>query len=178
MRDLCNNIYAWLAIAPVVVSDNTATVGAIIDRKGFDSVTYVLATGTLADADATFAVLLQEGDESDLSDAAAVDDADLLGTEAAAGFAFDDDGETRKLGYIGSKRYTRLTITPTGNADAAPIAAVAILGHRTSRRSDPVSGALPFEAHQAGPIATSRLPALRTSIGRGQGGKARREGRP
>ena len=62
-------------------------------------------------------------------DAAAVDDADLLGTEALASFAFGDDDETRKIGYIGNKRYTRLTITPSANASAALVAAVAILGH-------------------------------------------------
>lgn len=129
MRDMFNNILVATAIAPVVASDDTAQVGAIVDRAGFESLTYAIAAGTLADADATFAVLLEHGDEADLSDAAAVDDADLLGTEAAAGFQFDDDGETRKLGYIGSKRYTRLTITPTGNSGSAPIAAVAILGH-------------------------------------------------
>jgi hypothetical protein len=44
-------------------------------------------------------------------------------------FQFDDDNETRKLGYKGNKRYTRLTITPVGNASAALLAAVAVLGH-------------------------------------------------
>lgn len=49
--------------------------------------------------------------------------------EAAAGFQFDDDNEVRKLGYIGNKRYTRLTITPALNASATLLAAVAVLGH-------------------------------------------------
>ncbi len=89
----------------------------------------MIATGSIADADATFTVLLEEGDASNLSDAAAVADADLLGTEVLAAFQFDDDNECRKLGYIGSKRYTRLTITPVANASAAVIAAMAILGH-------------------------------------------------
>jgi hypothetical protein len=129
VRDLFNNVAVRPAIAPVVVSDNTAAVGAIIDRQGFGSLTYAIAAGTLADADATFSVLLEHGDEADLSDASAVPDADLLGTEAAAGFTFADDGETRKLGYVGPCRFTRLTITPTGNSGSAPIAAVAILGH-------------------------------------------------
>jgi len=40
-----------------------------------------------------------------------------------------DDNECRKLGYKGSKRYTRLTITPVANASAALLAAVAVLGH-------------------------------------------------
>ncbi|UDF33512.1 UNVERIFIED_ORG: hypothetical protein LHJ69_12850 [Shinella sp. XGS7] len=129
MKDLLNHIHPVLALAPVVVGDNTAQVGAVIDRQGFESVTYIIALGTLADPDAQFTVLLEEGDAANLSDAVAVDDKYLLGTELLAGFNFADDGKTRKLGYIGNKRYTRLTVTPSGNSAAAPVAAVALLGH-------------------------------------------------
>ena len=37
------------------------------------------------------------------ADAAAVADAELVGTELLAGFQFDDDNEPRKLGYLGIK---------------------------------------------------------------------------
>jgi len=133
MRDLMNNITPKVAIAPVVVTDNTAQVSAIIDRKGYDSLTFLILMGTLADADATFTVLVEEGAAANLSDAAAVADADLIGLEATAGFTFADDGATRKIGYKGGKRYVRLTVTPSGNSGNAPIAAVAVLGHPFSR---------------------------------------------
>lgn len=129
MKDLMNKIHVKRAISPVSVADNTAQVGQVIDRQGFESVTFGIATGSLADADATFTVLVEHGDAANLSDAAAVDDADLLGTEALAGFNYGDDDETRKIGYIGNKRYVRLTVTPVNNASAALISAVAILGH-------------------------------------------------
>lgn len=132
MRDFASNIAIRPVIAPVVVGDNTAAVGTVIDRLGFESLTYGIVTGTLADADATFAVLLEESDASG-SGFTAVADVDMIGTEADAGFNFADDGEIRKLGYIGHKRYTRLTVTPTGNSGSAPIAAVAILGHANKR---------------------------------------------
>jgi hypothetical protein len=80
-------------------------------------------------------VLLEESDDSGMSGAAAVADADMISQtsatapEAAAGFQFDDDNEVRKLGYVGNKRYTRLTITPSANASAALLAAVAVLGN-------------------------------------------------
>lgn len=128
MKDLTNNINIKRVISPVSVADTTAQVGEIIDKQGYESLTYVIATGSIADADATFTVLLEEGAAANMSDAAAVADADLLGTEALAGFQFDDDNECRKLGYIGSKRYTRLTITPVANASAALLSAVAVLG--------------------------------------------------
>lgn len=128
MRDMMNIIDVKRVISPVSVADNTAQVGQIIDRRGFDALTYVIAAGSIADADATFTVLLEEGDAANLSDAAAVADADLIGTELLAGFQFDSDNQCRKLGYKGARRYTRLTITPVGNASAALIAAVAVLG--------------------------------------------------
>lgn len=131
MKDLMNLITPVPVIAPALNTNaDTAIVGAIVDRDGYESVTYVINTGTLTDANATFAVLLEEGDAANLSDAAAVADIDLLGTEVLAGFTFAADGVCRKLGYIGSKQYTRLTVTPTGNNSGdAPIGAVCLLGH-------------------------------------------------
>jgi len=129
MRDLYNNLAIRRAISPVSVADNTAQVSQIIDRQGFDSLVFGIAIGSVADADATFTVLVEDGNDSGLSDAAAVADAELNGTEAAAGFQFDSDNQTRKIGYNGIKRYVRLTITPANNASAALLSAVAILGH-------------------------------------------------
>ena len=128
MRDLMNNIAPKRVLSPVSVADTTAQVGTVVDGQGHDSVTYVILPGAIADADATFTVLLEESDASG-SGFTAVADTDLLGTEALAGFQFDDDNECRKIGYVGAKRYTRLTITPVANASAALLAAVAILGH-------------------------------------------------
>lgn len=129
MKDLMNNIDVKRAISPVSVADTTPQVSQIIDRQGADSLTFLIALGSIADADATFTVLVEHGDVSILSDAAAVADEDLLGTEVLAGFQFDDDNECRKIGYLGIKRYVRLTITPVANASAALLAAVAVLGH-------------------------------------------------
>jgi hypothetical protein len=123
-RDLKNNI----TVNPVLhadVSDNTAQVGTVQDHRGSKSHTYVIHAGTLADADATFTTLLEESDASG-SGFAAVADEYLLGTEAAASFTFADDNTVKTLGYIGNKRYTRLTITPANNAGAASFSAVCV----------------------------------------------------
>lgn len=130
MRDLMNNIHVKRVISPVAsAADNTPIVGQIIDRQGYESLTYLILLGAIPDADATFVVLLEESDAADLSGGNAVADADLIGTELLAGFQFDSDNQTRKLGYTGDKRYTRLTITPVANASATLVAACAILGH-------------------------------------------------
>lgn len=127
MQDLFNNIHPAQCVSPVVVADNTASVGTVTDRQGYGALAYVIATGTLADADATFTALVEHSDQSG-SGFTAVPDTELLGTDANASFTFSDDDKTFKIGYRGSKRYVRLTITPAANAGNAPIAAVAILG--------------------------------------------------
>lgn len=137
MRDLANHVSIKRVISPAAaVADNTPKVSEIIDLSGFGSAVIALVLGDIADADATFTVLLQHGDQPNLSDAADVPDSQLTGTEAAAGFKFDSDNQTRKIGYVGPKRYLRMTVTPVNNAGAAFFAAVAIL---SSARYSPVA---------------------------------------
>lgn len=132
-RDLHYNISPKRAISPVSVSDNTALVSQIINLAGHESLEFVILAGQLADADATFTVLVEDGAAPNLSDASAVDDKFLLGTEAQASFKFDSDDKVFKIGYVGPKQYVRLTITPAANTGAALIAAVAVLGHPRNR---------------------------------------------
>lgn len=126
-----HNIHAVTAIAPAAVSDNTAAVSAIIDLFGYSQCEFLINLGAIDDADATFAVTLEHGDDSGLSDAAAVTSANLQGTLAEAGFKFDSDNGVRRLGYLKSKRYVRLTVTPTNNASAATFGVTALLGDPT-----------------------------------------------
>lgn len=122
--ELHDNIKVSRAISPAAaVTDTTAFVSQILDTANFSQNELVILTGSLADADATFPVLLEEGEAANLSDATAVADADMLGTEAAAGFTFAADDSTRKLGYIGRRRYIRATITPANNTGNAFVAA-------------------------------------------------------
>lgn len=132
MRDMMNQLHTTYLFAPIAAQTNssTARTSAIIDLRGYDACTLVLINGTNTDADATFAVEVTESDDSGMSGATAVADADLVGTEALAGFTFADDTETRKIGYKGSKRYIQVTVTPTGNNSGDWfMAGVAILGH-------------------------------------------------
>lgn len=137
MRDLTSRSQIKRVLSPVSgAGDNTAQVGQIIDHQEYDSAEYIILLGAIADADATFTVLLEEGDASNLSDAAAVADGDMVsqtpGTapETAASFQFDSDDKVRKLGYVGIKRYTRLTITPANNTGAWLVAATCRLEKR------------------------------------------------
>jgi hypothetical protein len=136
-RDLHNTLSYQRAISPLTqTNSSTAIVSQIIDMADLLGLEFVIMIGALTDANATFAVLMEEGDDSALADAAAVADADMLPTpnnssstapEAAAGFTFAHDDAIRSIGYVGIKRYVRLTITPTGNdAGSASIGVLAV----------------------------------------------------
>lgn len=129
MKDLASNVAVRRAISPVSISDNTPVVSQIIAMAGFRSLVFAIALGNLADADATFVVLVEHSDNADLSGGEAVPDEQLIGTELTAGFQYNSDNETRKIGYMGSKAYVRLTITPANNTGASLLSAVAVLGH-------------------------------------------------
>lgn len=134
MRDIISHIDAKRGISPAAaVTDNTAFVSQIVDRLGFDSVAFLLLMGAIADVDVTFTVLVEHGEESNLSDAAAVPDDMLNGTEALATPLFGSDDKVFKIGYVGDKRYVRVTLTPAANTGNIFAAGAWILGHANLR---------------------------------------------
>lgn len=129
-RDLHNNIDVKRGISPAAAgTDNTAFVSQICDTQGFNAVEFLLLTGAIADTDATFTVLVEEGDAANLSGGNAVADDQLIGTEALAAPLFSDDDKVFKIGYRGSKRYVRVTVTPAANTGNVFVAGVWVLGY-------------------------------------------------
>lgn len=105
----------------------TATVvGAIVDTKDFESLEYAI---TIDDAlvGGGFTALLEEGNDPALSDAAAVVAGETLGALPVA-IATDTD-KVMRVGTVGKKRYSRLTLTETGSVTAGLIGAIAIQQH-------------------------------------------------
>ena len=127
-RDLMNHVHPVVLIAPQVATDDTAIVSNIIDTKDYMGLVLILTLGTIAAAAVDATVLVEEANEADFSDGAEVEDDQLVGTEELAGFDQDADDACRKIGYIGYKRYVRVTVTPASNDAALPIAGTAVLG--------------------------------------------------
>ena len=111
-----------VALAPAVGTDDTVLTTNTLDLAGSIAAELYIILGTLADAGATWTVVMYEGDASNMSDEVAVADADLVGLEADASFTQASDNLVRKIGYVGSKLYIRAKITPSGNASNAPVA--------------------------------------------------------
>ncbi len=115
LLDLHNSIKVSRGVSPIAaVTNDTPFVSQILDTNGFGTAEFIGITGTLTDADTTLTVLVEDGNDSALADNAAVDDAYLLGVEAM-GLQYDSDNKTFKIGYIGPKRYVRVTITSANN---------------------------------------------------------------
>lgn len=130
MRDIISHLQFKRGLSPVAATtDNTAYVSQILNRLGYESAAFVLLTGSLADVDATFTVLVEHGDVSNLSDAAAVPDDMLNGTELLAAPLFSGDDKVFKIGYVGAKQYVRVTVTPAANTGNVFLAGVWVLGH-------------------------------------------------
>ena len=115
MRDLKNDYLPKYSIYPASLGAGAKEGDAIVDLKGFEGAMIVCGSGALT-VDMPFQ--LMHGDDSALSDAAAVPDADLVGTEPTLLEATDN--EIKTFAYIGNKRYLRVDTTAgTGVAGAA-----------------------------------------------------------
>lgn len=128
-RDNYNEILPVKALNPQTVTTGTVD-GLTVDRiqttpkaNEFQSVTFVVSTGTLTDG--TYTVTIRDSaDGVTFADAAA---ADILGTEPV--IADTNDDTVFSFGYDGLKRYVRLQIVAASATTGGTISAVAILGH-------------------------------------------------
>ncbi len=129
MKDLHNNLSPTSAFNTRTINTNATTNGTIIDRQGFEALQFVLYSGTLTDG--SYTPVLEHGDAANLSDAASVPAADLLGTIAGATIAVTDDNAVKRVGYIGSKRYVRLSVTSATVTTGGMLGALALRGYPT-----------------------------------------------
>lgn len=117
MKDLYHDYLPEYSIYPASLGAAAKEGDAIVDLQGYEGALIVCGSGALT-VDMPFQ--LMHGDDDALSDAAAVPDADLLGSEPTLLEATNN--EIKTFGYIGTKRYLRVDTTAgTGIAFAAII---------------------------------------------------------
>ncbi len=124
--DAYSESHQAIALTPATISSSTTTVGAIIDTKGYSSVTFYLFLGTKTDG--TYTPTLTEGDDSGLSGGTTVAAGSLIGSYAGA--TPTSTGQIVKLGYIcGPYRYVRLSVvSATVTTGCTNVGAVVVLG--------------------------------------------------
>ena len=136
MKDLANNISVAQSIAPAVVTSDTNGTG--VDLQFFESATVLVDTGaegvTLS-ASVKIDFILEDSDDD--STYAAVTSNNLVtdGAVDSSGIflTLDANAETPQvasIGYVGGKRYVRVTADFTGShSTGTPIAVSVIKGH-------------------------------------------------
>jgi len=105
MSNLIKKVKVSTAITPAAgVAGTSAINGSTLDMAGHESVLMMIRMGVITGSAVT-SIKAQQGDESDLSDAA-----DLLGTSQT--IADDDDNETFLIDLVKpSKRYVRIVVS-------------------------------------------------------------------
>jgi hypothetical protein len=142
--DLHNKVKTYPALTIQTIGTNTTTNGAIIDTLGYESVEFVILSGTITDG--TFVPVVYESDDSGLASPIATPADFLIGTipitdpttppspiagtvnpYADATFTAPDDNKTARIGVLNKHRYVRLSFVSTGTSSGGVLSAVAIL---------------------------------------------------
>lgn len=130
--DAKTKLFLAEAVVATQFSSNIAVVGAIIDTKLFESLTLGLNLSNFTDG--VYTMTIEHGDDPALSDTAPVtiaDDPKTLIPAIAANLLASAAGFSR-LGYIGKKRFVRVTLTSTGVSTGADAYVVAIQANAQS----------------------------------------------
>lgn len=125
--DQKTSLKALKALNIASIATNTTTAGSSIDTKGFESLTLFIELG--ARTDGTFLPLVQDSDDN--STFADVIDTFLIGTEAEA--LLNTANTIKSIGYVGKKRYVKLSIVSSAVTSGATASATAILANAAKR---------------------------------------------
>lgn len=121
MRDLKNNLAVEQSIAPAAATASAD--GSGVDLANFFGALVVITAGAWTDGTHTFEVQESDDDQS----FTAVADGDLIGTEPVVSDA-DSASQVYTVGYIGMKRYVRVSVTVAGASTGAVYGANIIKG--------------------------------------------------
>jgi hypothetical protein len=120
--DLHSNCIVTNALDQQAIGSSTTTVGNIIDTKDANIVEFIAQLGTITDG--AYVVSLEHGDDSGLSDTAAVSAEETLG---GISFALTEDKVCKRMGYVGKKRYVRPSITSSAVTTGVDFAGMSVL---------------------------------------------------
>lgn len=128
---------SWVLMGKLTLSGTSTVTTSLVDMQGYDALEIAFVNGTVTDAGAAagFTSKLQEADVT-----TAASFTDVATSNAVNGVATvqttldtDDDKLAGVLGYIGGKRYVRVSATGTALSDAT----VFVLARRSRAGSLP-----------------------------------------
>jgi hypothetical protein len=132
-KDLHDNIKVVRSISPVAIgTTGTGQTGKVVDRAGYEGVEFLVSYGSVTATNAVATLVVKEGDVTGTMTSIA--DADLIGTEANAGLAAavrasgTTKNVTKRLGYVGSKRYVQAFKLSSTISAGIPVGVDILLG--------------------------------------------------
>lgn len=128
--DIHSNIKAVAALDQATINSDTVTDGNAIDTLGYESLEYIIFTGTIT-LSGVVVVILEESDEVTFGgEETVVPASEILGGPIV--FADDDDDAVFRIGTIGKKRFQRITLDSDATTNGA-FSAVGILGNPVTK---------------------------------------------
>ena len=128
VKEITTKMKQQLAFNVAAITSDTTTTGNIIDVSDADGgVNFTFFSGAYTDG--SYVLLVEEGNDSGLSDAAAVDDLQLVAQDTSSATAPEAQttiaaaNKIKRIGYRGSKRYVRLSIVSTSTSSGATLGA-------------------------------------------------------
>lgn len=131
IKDMHNNVRVNNVISPLAIGANATKSGTVIDRQGYGGVEFVASYGAVTTTGTVVTLVVKEGDVTGTMTSVA--DSSLLGTEAlaslAAGARVAGTGKevTKRIGYVGNKRYVTVDAVQTGVTSVGCVAVAAVL---------------------------------------------------
>lgn len=137
MRDMASNIAVRNVVTPIIATTTPTVIS--VDRQGFDSVTFAVhlgAGGITFTGTNKIEVILEHSDDNSAW-SAVTNPKDVVGRTStitsgivASYIAAKAAASVDEYGYIGGKRYVRMTPTYGGtHSTGTATAVIAILGH-------------------------------------------------
>lgn len=132
IKDLHNNVRTKTAIVAAAIGANATKSGLVVDRQGYGGVEFLVAFGAVTTTGSVVTMVVKDGDVTGTM--VSVADAYLLGTELLAGLpaaaartAGTTKEVTKRIGYVGVKRYVSIDAVQTGVTSVGCVGAIALL---------------------------------------------------
>lgn len=139
MRDLHNNVAHIAAVAPQTISGSSLVSGDI-DLAGFNAAEVVAFLGDIDELGgspvgaAKLEVKIEHADDDGTGSPGAYAEvglAEVIGPSSVTGgivASTTSDGNFLEVGYLGAKRFLRVTLVPTGLTNGGPVSAWVVKG--------------------------------------------------
>jgi hypothetical protein len=132
IKDLHNSVRSLTGITPVAIGANGTITGLVKDRQGYGGIEILVAYGSVTTTGSVVTLVVKEGDVTGTMTSVA--DASLLGTEALASLpaatprtAGTTKEVTKRIGYVGNKRYVSCDMVKTGVTSVGMVSATILL---------------------------------------------------